>query len=185
MSVMEAMAAGLPVVSTAVGGVPELVRAGETGLLVPSEDAAALAQAMQALVDDPVRRQAMGAAARQHAVAHFDIRHTVRGYEQLYESLLKGGQHRLPHQSSQETAVDDPLLQVPPARRGSRTLARFPSRSGGNLRRGAIVNFDGVVGKCLCVGFSTCPPSQPSLWTGEKLRLPPRLRGGLGWGRDV
>jgi len=91
MSVMEAMAAGLPVVSTAVGGVPELVRAGETGLLVPSEDAAALAQAMQALVDDPARRQAMGAAARQHAVAHFDIRHTVRGYEQLYESLLKGG----------------------------------------------------------------------------------------------
>jgi len=91
MSVMEAMAAGLPVVSTAVGGVPELVRAGVTGLLVPSEDAGALAQAMQALVDDPVRRQAMGEAARQYAVAHFDIRHTVRGYEQLYESLLKGG----------------------------------------------------------------------------------------------
>jgi glycosyltransferase involved in cell wall biosynthesis len=91
LSVLEAMAAGLPVVSTAVGGVPELVREGETGLLVPSEDAGALAQAMQALVDDPARRQAMGAAARQYAVAHFDIRHTVRGYEQLYESLLKGG----------------------------------------------------------------------------------------------
>ena len=91
LSVMEAMAAGLPVVSTAVGGVPELVRDRETGLLVPSEDAEALTRAMQALVDDPVRRQAMGAAARQYAVAHFDIRHTVRGYEQLYESLLKGG----------------------------------------------------------------------------------------------
>ena len=89
MSVMEAMAAGLPVVSTAVGGVPELVREGETGLLVPSEDAGALARALQALVDDSVRRQAMGAAARQHAIAHFDIRHTVRGYEQLYESLLR------------------------------------------------------------------------------------------------
>jgi glycosyltransferase involved in cell wall biosynthesis len=89
LSVMEAMAAGLPVVSTAVGGVPELVREGETGLLVPSGDAAALARALQALVDDPVRRQAMGAAARQHAIAHFDIRHTVRGYEQLYESLLR------------------------------------------------------------------------------------------------
>ena len=91
LSVMEAMAAGLPVVSTAVGGVPELVQEGATGLLVPPDDAGALAQAMQALVDDPVRRQAMGAAARRHAVAHFDIRHTVRGYEQLYERLLSGG----------------------------------------------------------------------------------------------
>jgi glycosyltransferase involved in cell wall biosynthesis len=91
MSVMEAMAAGLPVVSTAVGGVPELVREGVTGLLVPSEDAGALARALQALVDDPARRQAMGAAARQHAVAHFDIRHTVRMYEELYESLLRRG----------------------------------------------------------------------------------------------
>jgi hypothetical protein len=36
--------------------------------------------------------------------------------------------------------------------------------------------------KCLCVGFSTCPPSQPPPWTGEEPRLPPRPRGGLGWG---
>jgi len=91
MSVMEAMAAGLPVVSTAVGGVPELVQEGVTGLLVPSEDAGALACALQALVDDPARRQVMGAAARQHAIAHFDIRHTVRMYEELYERLLAKG----------------------------------------------------------------------------------------------
>ena len=88
---MEAMAAGLPVVSTAVGGVPELVREGETGLLVPPNDAGALARALQALMDNPARRRAMGAAARQYAMAHFDIRHTVRGYEQLYESLLNRG----------------------------------------------------------------------------------------------
>jgi glycosyltransferase involved in cell wall biosynthesis len=92
LSVMEAMAAGLPVVSTAVGGVPELVREGETGLLVPSGDAAALARALQALVDDPARREAMGKAARQHAITHFDIRHTVRQYEALYERLLQKGQ---------------------------------------------------------------------------------------------
>jgi len=71
--------------------VPDLVREGETGLLVPSGDAAALVRALQALVDDPARREAMGKAARQHAIAHFDIRHTVRGYEQLYETLLARG----------------------------------------------------------------------------------------------
>ncbi len=91
LSVMEAMAAGLPVVSTAVGGVPELVRHGETGLLVPSEDRDALAGALQALIDDPARRQAMGAAARQHAIEHFDIRLTVQGYERLYDRLLNRG----------------------------------------------------------------------------------------------
>jgi hypothetical protein len=122
-----------------------------------------------------------------------------------------------------KTAVDDPLLKVPPASRGNqvgawfgspsrigktstpraapprevrkparparlppleawrnRALIRFPSRSGGNLRRGAIVNSGSAVDKCLCVGFSTCPP--PNL---------PRERGrsrdslpahGEGWG---
>ncbi|MEJ5384107.1 MAG: glycosyltransferase [Fimbriimonadales bacterium] len=92
LSVMEAMAAGLPVVSTAVGGVPELVQHGETGLLVPSEDRDALAGALQTMVDSPARRQTMGAAARQHAMEHFDIRLTVRGYEQLYTHLLEKNQ---------------------------------------------------------------------------------------------
>jgi glycosyltransferase involved in cell wall biosynthesis len=50
-----------------------------------------LARALQALVDDPARREAMGAAARQHAITHFDIRHTVRQYEALYERLLQKG----------------------------------------------------------------------------------------------
>jgi glycosyltransferase involved in cell wall biosynthesis len=47
-----------------------------------------LARALQALVDDPARREAMGKAARQHAITHFDIRHTVRQYEALYSTLL-------------------------------------------------------------------------------------------------
>ncbi|MDW8106406.1 MAG: glycosyltransferase [Armatimonadota bacterium] len=90
MSVMEAMAAGLPVVATAVGGVPELVEEGITGLLVPSEDIAALTQALQRLVDDPDLRATMGSHARRIAQERFDARVMTRAYEALYESILAG-----------------------------------------------------------------------------------------------
>ncbi|MEN3002311.1 MAG: glycosyltransferase [Armatimonadota bacterium] len=89
MSVQEAMASGLPVVSTAVGGVPELVQEGVTGLLVPPDDPNALAHALQTLVDQPEQRRQMGESARHHACQHFDIRRTVQQYEALYEHLLQ------------------------------------------------------------------------------------------------
>ncbi|MCS6922781.1 MAG: glycosyltransferase [Fimbriimonadales bacterium] len=90
LAVAEAMAAGLPVVATAVGGVPELVEHGVSGLLVPNEDEDALVQALQRLVDDPALRQAMGARARAHAQERFDARAMTRAYEALYESILAG-----------------------------------------------------------------------------------------------
>ncbi len=69
--VLEAMAAGVPVVATAVGGIPECVLPGETGVLVPACDSSALAEAVIELVRNPPLRQAMGAAGRRRALAHF------------------------------------------------------------------------------------------------------------------
>lgn len=89
MSVMEAMAAGLPVVATAVGGVPELVEEGVSGFLTPNEDTDALTNALQQLVDNAGLRQRMGEAALRRAREKFDIRHTVRAYETLYEEILQ------------------------------------------------------------------------------------------------
>ena len=89
LSVMEAMAAGLPVIATAVGGVPELVEEGASGILVPNEDLHGLVAAMQRMAQDPNLRRQMGQAARQRAVERFDIRQTVRAYEALYEEILQ------------------------------------------------------------------------------------------------
>jgi glycosyltransferase involved in cell wall biosynthesis len=88
LSVLEAMAAGLPVVSTAVGGVPELVQHGATGLLVPAGDARALAEAITQLGRDADQRAAMGHAARQTALERFDVRAMSRAYAALYQQLL-------------------------------------------------------------------------------------------------
>jgi glycosyltransferase involved in cell wall biosynthesis len=88
LSVLEAMAAGLPVISTAVGGVPELVQHGATGLLVPAGDAHALAEAMAQLGCNAPLRAAMGNAAWQTALQRFDVRVMSRAYATLYKQLL-------------------------------------------------------------------------------------------------
>jgi glycosyltransferase involved in cell wall biosynthesis len=88
LSVLEAMAAGLPVVASSVGGVPELVVEGKTGLLVPPGDPHALAAAIGRLLDDEALRRQLGAAGRIRASEHFDLA-TVRGaHLDLYRALL-------------------------------------------------------------------------------------------------
>ena len=88
LSVLEYMDAGLPVVSTAVGGVPDVVRDGETGLLVPRRDDAALAAAVDELLRDPERARRMGEAGRERRRTEFDLDVMVRRIEALYEELL-------------------------------------------------------------------------------------------------
>jgi glycosyltransferase involved in cell wall biosynthesis len=73
LSIVEAMAAGLPVVAASVGGVPELVVDGETGFLIPPADEVALASALERLVSDADLRRRMGAAGHARAEALFDL----------------------------------------------------------------------------------------------------------------
>lgn len=84
VAIVEAMAAHLPVVATAVGGVPDLVEDGVTGLLVAARDRSALGRAMAALERDGERRQRMGAAAALRA-QRFDQASMIGRYAQLFE----------------------------------------------------------------------------------------------------
>jgi glycosyltransferase involved in cell wall biosynthesis len=86
-AIVEAMAAGRPVVATAVGGVPDAVVEGETGFLVPPSQPEPLASALEALLRDPTRREAMGAAARKRAVKLYNAEAVIASLESLYDSI--------------------------------------------------------------------------------------------------
>ena len=88
VAVIEAMAAGLPVVATEVGGVPETVVQGETGLLVPAHDKAAVASAILRLVDDAELRNAMGRKGWERARENFSDQRMAEEFGALYEELL-------------------------------------------------------------------------------------------------
>ncbi len=84
LSILEAMAFGCPSVATSVGGIPEVIDDGVTGLLAPSGDARAIARAIESLMMNPGRRSAMGQAARQSAQLKFSAEAIVPLYENLY-----------------------------------------------------------------------------------------------------
>jgi glycosyltransferase involved in cell wall biosynthesis len=88
LSVMEAMAAGKPMICTAVGGVPELVEDGECGLLVPQRSEKALADAMRYMLESPEARESMGKASARRAVERFDLRVMTEAYENLYRTAI-------------------------------------------------------------------------------------------------
>jgi L-malate glycosyltransferase len=89
LSILEAMCFGCPSVATRVGGIPEVVEDGISGILVAPGDADGLARAVEALIADPARRAAMGAAARRRAKERFSADVIVPLYEALYRRVSR------------------------------------------------------------------------------------------------
>jgi glycosyltransferase involved in cell wall biosynthesis len=90
-AILEAMAAGRVVVAVDVGGNPEAVEDGRTGVLVPSRDPGLLAEAILGRLSDPEGTTEMGDSGRRRAGEHFSLDRMVREMEELYDSLLKAG----------------------------------------------------------------------------------------------
>lgn len=94
VSVIEAMAAGLPVVATNVGGIPDLVVSGETGLLVPPGEPLLLADALRRMILNPGLRLSMGLAGRRRSREHFDIERKVEELVRYYHAVAgSSGSH--------------------------------------------------------------------------------------------
>jgi sugar transferase (PEP-CTERM/EpsH1 system associated) len=89
LTLLEAMACGLPVVATRVGGNVEVVQDGQTGWLVPSGDAPQLAAAIERVWSDPEASRRLGQAGRERVVQRFDVQRMIQSYEDLYREVLE------------------------------------------------------------------------------------------------
>jgi glycosyltransferase involved in cell wall biosynthesis len=88
LSVLEAMAAGKPVIASAIGGMDEIIMSGETGLLVPPADPASLAGAIRMLLSDSVFAQRLATAGKAYVHRKFSAETMVRRVAQIYDELL-------------------------------------------------------------------------------------------------
>jgi glycosyltransferase involved in cell wall biosynthesis len=88
-AVLEYLAAGLPTVASRVGGNAEILQEGKTGLLVPPEDSAALAEALLRLLRDPEFAARMGKSGREYVASEFSVQRMIANTDQLYTELLR------------------------------------------------------------------------------------------------
>jgi glycosyltransferase involved in cell wall biosynthesis len=89
VAAMEAMAAGLAVIATPVGGNPELIQDNQTGILVPCQDVKALAEAIKRLYLDPALREKMSSRGRERIEGYFNHERMVTQIQDLYEQILR------------------------------------------------------------------------------------------------
>jgi glycosyltransferase involved in cell wall biosynthesis len=87
LSILEAMTFGCPSAAFAVGGIPEVVESGKSGLLLPFGDTAGLARAVELIISDPALRTRLGAAGRERAAALFSAERIVGRYVEYYRSV--------------------------------------------------------------------------------------------------
>jgi glycosyltransferase involved in cell wall biosynthesis len=85
LTILEAMAAGKPIVATGVGGIPEVIQDGADGIIIPSDDPDGLADAISELLRDDGKRHDMGVKARKKFEERFTIQKMVEEYEKIYE----------------------------------------------------------------------------------------------------
>jgi glycosyltransferase involved in cell wall biosynthesis len=90
VSLIEAEAAGVPVVGTRVGGVASVVLDGETGRLAAREDEAGFARCVREVLDDPAGSETMGARGQDHAAETFGLDRLTTGIDRLYQEALAG-----------------------------------------------------------------------------------------------
>jgi glycosyltransferase involved in cell wall biosynthesis len=88
VAVIEALAAGLPTIASKVGGIPEIIKDGETGLLIPPHDADSLSTTLTRLLSDPTFARQLGEAGQTFARNHYDVRNMVQANEALYMELF-------------------------------------------------------------------------------------------------
>ena len=106
-TILEAMATGLPVLATGVGGNAELVGHGRSGEIVPSGDAAALAQALVRLADDPAAAAAMGRAGREEVERRFSLQAMEAAYRRLYDGQLAALGTARPARNARQAGQDE------------------------------------------------------------------------------
>ena len=91
ISILEAMAYGLPVIASDVGGIPEVVEHGRSGWLVPPRSPEALAERLKSMLVNPDERRAFGSAARERVRANFSAQRMVSSISKVYDRLMTGG----------------------------------------------------------------------------------------------